>query len=284
MPIVPTEEILQRAFRERYGVAAINVVNDLTLEAVLAAAEELRAPLIVQTSVKTVKMTGLELLYAMWVEMTRNVSVPVALHLDHCPDREVISACLARGWNSVLFDASKLSVEENRRQCIEVVAEARRYGAAVEGEIEGIKGVEDGIGSDQASAIQSLEVALDFIRATGIDCFAPAIGNAHGMYRTTPTLDNQRVSDIVAQEPVPIALHGGTGMSPAQFSDLISRGCAKVNISTALKIRFMQSGYDFMTAHPGEFDPPSIFRAQRAAVMDMAKDHIRLFGSEGKAW
>ena len=284
MPIVPTEEILQRAFRERYGVAAINIVNDLTLEAVLAAAEELRAPLIVQTSVKTVKMTGLEVLYAMWVELTRNISVPVALHLDHCTDREVISACLARGWNSVLFDASKLSVEENRRQCIEVVAEARRYGAAVEGEIEGIKGVEDGIGSDQASTIQSLEVALDFIRATGIDCFAPAIGNAHGMYRTTPTLDNQRVSDIVTQEPVPIALHGGTGMSPAQFSDLISRGCAKVNISTALKIRFMQSGYDFMTAHPGEFDPPSIFRAQRAAVMDMAKDHIRLFGSEGKAW
>jgi fructose-bisphosphate aldolase class II len=284
MPIVPTQEILQRAFRDRYGVAAINIVNDLSLEAVLAAAEELRAPLIVQTSVKTVRMEGADVLYAMWVEMTRDITVPVALHLDHCPDREVISRCLARGWNSVLFDASKLSVEENRRQCIEVVAEARGYGAAVEGEIEGIQGVEDDIGSDAASPVQALDVALDFIRATGIDCFAPAIGNAHGAYRTTPTLDNQRVSDIVAAEPVPIALHGGTGMTPEQFTDLIARGCAKVNISTALKIRFMQSGYDHMTAHPGEYDPPALFRAQRAAVIEMAKDHIRMFGSEGKAW
>jgi ketose-bisphosphate aldolase len=284
MPIVPTQEILQRAFRDRYGVAAINIVNDLTLEAVLAAAEELRAPLIVQTSVKTVKMEGADVLFGMWSEMAGRVTVPVALHLDHCPDRAVISECLAKGWNSVLFDASKLTVDENRRQCIEVVAEARRYGAAVEGEIEGIRGVEDGIGSDAESTVQALDVALDFIRSTGIDCFAPAIGNAHGMYKTTPHLDNQRVSDIVAAEPIPIALHGGTGMQPEQFSDLIARGCAKVNISTALKIRFMQSGYDYMTEHPGEYDPPALFRAQRAAVMDMASDHIRLFGSDGKAW
>jgi ketose-bisphosphate aldolase len=284
MPVAPTQEILGRAFRDRYGVAAINVVNDLTLEAVLAAAEELRAPLIVQTSVKTVKQLGADVLYAMWVEMAREITVPVAIHLDHCPDREVISECLAKGWNSVLFDASKLTVEENKRQCIEVVAEARRYGAAVEGEIEGIQGVEDGIGSDSASSIQSLDVALDFIRSTGIDCFAPAIGNAHGMYRTTPTLDSQRVSDIVSAEPIPIALHGGTGMKPEQFQDLIARGCAKVNISTALKIAFMKSGYDYMTEHPGEYDPPSIFRAQRASVLDMAREHIRLFGSEGRAW
>jgi ketose-bisphosphate aldolase len=284
VPIVPTQDILQRAFRDRYGVAAINIVNDLTLAAVLAAAEELRAPLIVQTSVKTVKMEGAEVLFGMWQEMAGRVSVPVALHLDHCPDREVISSCLALGWNSVLFDASKLSVEENKRQCIEVVAEARRYGAAVEGEIEGIKGVEDGIGSDEASTIQALDVALDFVRSTGIDCFAPAIGNAHGMYRTTPHLDNQRVSDIVSAVPVPIALHGGTGMRPEQFSDLIARGCAKVNISTALKIEFMKSGYDYMTAHPGEYDPPALFRAQRAAVIEMARAHIEMFGSAGKAW
>src|SRR6266498_1631345 len=166
MPIAPTREILGRAFRDRYGVAAINIVNDLTLEAVLAAAEELRAPLIVQTSVKTVKMEGADVLFGMWAELAGKVTVPVALHLDHCPDRAVISECLAKGWNSVLFDASRLTVEENRRQCIEVVAEARRYGAAVEGEIEGIKGVEDGIGPDAAAAIQSLDVALDFIRST----------------------------------------------------------------------------------------------------------------------
>ena len=283
MPVVPTGEIIKRAFRERYGVAAINVVNDLTLEAVLAAAEELRAPLIVQTSVKTVKSIGADVLYAMWCEMTRKITVPVAMHLDHCPEREVISMCLAKGWNSVLFDASKLSVEENRRQCIEVVAEARRYGAAVEGEIEGFKRTEEMTGNEVAEE-QSLETAVDFIRATGVDVFAPAIGNAHGMYKTTPTLDSQRVTDIVEATGIPVALHGGTGMTPEQFSDLIGRGCAKVNISTALKIAYMKAGYDSMTAHPGDYDPPKIFAAQRTAVMEMAKYHIRLFGSEGKAW
>jgi fructose-bisphosphate aldolase class II len=253
------------------------------MEAVLAAAEELRAPVIVQTSVKHVVMTGVDVMYAMWREMTENITVPVALHLDHCPDRALISECLAMGWNSVLFDASKLSVEENMRQCVEVVDEARRHGADVEGEIEGFKRTEEMTG-DEAEHVQSLKTVVDFVRATGVDVFAPAIGNAHGVYAATPHLDSQRVSDIVEATGIPVALHGGTGMTPEQFSDLIGRGCAKVNISTALKIAFMKSGYEYMGAHPGVYDPPALFTAQRTAVMEMAKYHIRLFGSEGKAW
>jgi len=282
MPVVPTKEIIDRAFEGRYGVAAINVVNDLTMEAVLAAAENLRAPLIVQTSVKTVKSIGADVLMAMWRTMTAHTSVPVALHLDHCPEREVITLCLRNGWNSVLFDGSQLSVEENRRQCTEVVAEAKPYGALVEGEIEGFKRVEETADGEAVEA-QSLETAVEFIRSTGVDVFAPAIGNAHGMYRATPTLDSQRVTDIVEATGIPVALHGGTGMTAEQFSDLIGRGCAKVNISTALKIRFMQSGYDYMTENPGKYDPPSLFKVQRAAVKEMAEEHIRMFGSEGKA-
>jgi len=283
VPVVPTQEIVQRAFAERYGVAAINVVNDLTMEAVLAAAEELRAPLIVQTSVKTVNAIGADVLFAMWTEMTRSLTVPVALHLDHCPDREVITLCLERGWNSVLFDGSKLGVDENTRQTIEVVAEARRYGALVEGEIEAFKRVEE-IADDEVASEQALETALDFIRSTQVDVYAPAIGNAHGMYKTTPKLDSQRVTDIVEATGIPVALHGGTGMTPDQFSDLIARGCAKVNISTALKIAFIQSGYDYVSAHPTEYDPPKLFVAQRAAVVQMAKEHIGKFGAEGRAW
>jgi len=282
VPVVPTQEIIDRAFEGRYGVAAINVVNDLTMEAVLAAAEDLRAPVLVQTSVKTVKSIGADVLMAMWRTMTDHISVPVALHLDHCPEREVITLCLQNGWNSVLFDGSDLSVEENQRQCIEVVAEAKPYGALVEGEIEGFKRVEE-MADDEAVEAQSLETAVEFIRSTGVHVFAPAIGNAHGMYRASPTLDSQRVTDIVEATGIPVALHGGTGMTAEQFSDLIGRGCAKVNISTALKIRFMQSGYDFMTDNPGKYDPPSLFNVQRAAVKEMAEEHIRMFGSEGKA-
>ncbi len=285
MPVVPLNQILDRAFAERYGVAAINVVNDLTLEAVLAAAVEQRSPVIIQTSVKTVRSIGLDLLFAMWRELTAGIEVPVSLHLDHCPDRSVITACLRKGWNSVLFDGSSLPVAENQRQTVEVVAEARQYGAQVEGEIEAITGVEDGIGSDEVAATQSLPVALEFIRATGIDVFAPAIGNAHGVYHSEPKLDAQRVSDIVAAQPIPIALHGGTGMTDAQFTDLIARGCAKVNISTALKVTFMQANLAFLrdAEERNSWDPPSLFKATRAAVMEMAADHMRRFGSVGKA-
>lgn len=286
MPVVALKQIVDRAFAERYGVAAINVVNDLTMEAVLAAAVAQRAPVIVQTSVKTVRSIGLNLLFAMWREMTAGIEVPVSLHLDHCPDRGVISACLRKGWNSVLFDASALPVEENQRQTVEVVAEARSFGANVEGEIESITGVEDGVGSDEESRRQSLPVALKFIRTTGVDVFAPAIGNAHGVYQSEPKLDAQRVSDIVAAQPVPIALHGGTGMTDAQFSDLIARGCAKVNISTALKRTYMKSSLDFLrqAEERDAWDPPSLFTATRTAVLHMAADHMRRFGSAGKAW
>lgn len=286
MPVVPLKDVLDRAFKERYGVAAFNIVNDLTLEAVLAAAVELRAPVIVQTSVKTVKSIGRDVLFGMWRTMTAGIEIPVTLHLDHCPEREVITSCLEAGWNSVLFDASALPVEENQRQTEEVVAEAHRQGAHVEGEIEGIKGVEDDVGSDEESARQSLAVALEFIRSTGIDCFAPAIGNAHGMYAAEPKLDAQRVSDIVEAEPIPIALHGGSGMTDAQFSDLIARGCAKVNISTALKRAYMRSNLAFLLEAEAAdtWDPPSLFRHVRADIVEMAEDHIRRFGSEGKAW
>lgn len=286
MPVVPMKEILDRALADRYGVAAFNIINDLSIEAVLAAAVEERAPVILQTSVKTVRQYGRGQLFDIFRALLRGVDVPVTLHLDHCPDRSVISDCLAGGWNSVLFDAHELDVAENRRQTAEVVAEARRTGAHVEGEIEGIQGVEDDLGSDEAAQIQSLEVAIDFIKNTGVDCFAPAIGNAHGQYKRAPTLDAQRVSDLVAATGVPMALHGGTGLAAEQFTDLIARGCAKVNISTALKESFMKSGLEHLRVaeEKNKWDPPALFRHQRAAVLEMARGHIRLFGSAGRAW
>lgn len=286
MPVVSTKAILQRAFDERYGVAAINVVNDLTMQAVLTAAVEAQAPVIVQTSVKTVRSIGIDLLYAMWREMTSDLSVPVSLHLDHCPDRALISDCLRVGWNSVLFDASTLPVAENQRQTVEVVREAHDRGAHVEGEIESITGVEDGIGSDEEANRQSLDTVLEFIATTGVDVFAPAIGNAHGVYKAAPTLDSQRVTDIVDAAHLPVALHGGTGMTDEQFSDLIARGCAKVNISTALKVCYMRANLAFLrdAEVADKWDPPSLFTAVHRAVADLAADHMRRFGSMGKAW
>jgi ketose-bisphosphate aldolase len=283
MPVVPISEILDSAFADRYGVAAINVVDDLTLDAVLAAATELESPLIVQTSVKTVKSIGAKPLYSMWRARADEVPIPVSLHLDHCPDREWITTCLQAGWNSVLFDGSALDVEENTRQTVEVVAEAQRYGAHVEGEIESVLGVEDGVGSDVAAEVHPVDVSARFIAETGVYSFAPAIGTAHGLYKTAPELKPERVTELVELHPIPMVLHGGTGLSEEQFTDLISRGCAKVNISTALKIAFVDAHREYLEANPGKHDPPSMLSHVRTAVKEMAAHHIGIFGSAGRA-
>ena len=285
MGVVPLKDIVDPAFESRYGVPAINIFNDMTMEAVLAGAVEARSPVILQTSVKTVRSIGSRVLFDMWQSLTRGIEVPVTLHLDHCPDREVVTECLKAGWNSVLFDASELPVEENQRQTIDVVAEARSYGAQVEGEIESITGVEDDHGSDEVSQQQSLETALAFIDATGIDVFAPSIGNAHGSYKAAPVLDVERVTQIVEARNIPIALHGGSGLSPEQFADLIARGCAKVNISTALKETYMQSSLSFLkqAEQNNKWDPPSLFKHTRGDVVAMVTQLADQFGSAGKA-
>ena len=228
------------------------------------------------------------------------VPVAVAVHLDHCPYRDVITECLDAGWNSVLFDVHELDVADNLKQTTEVVAQAHGHGAHVEGEIEGIEGGrqvrgrharhhEDDIGSDEASTLQSLDVAVDFITKTGVDVFAPAIGNAHGQYTSTPKLNHQRVTDLVEATGIPMALHGGTGLSPDQFRDLIARGCAKVNISTAIKEAYMRSALEHLKVaeEKNKWDPPTLFAHQRAAVVATARAHIAhiaLFGGSGRAW
>lgn len=283
MAVTSLQEILDPAFAQRYGVAAINVVDDLSLQAVLAAATALEAPLIVQTSLKTVRSIGAPVLAELFRARAEAVPIPVAMHLDHCPEREWVTTCLRNGWNSVLFDGSHLDVEENRRQTAEVVKEAEQFEAQVEGEIETVRGVEDGVGSDDGGLIHPIDVSDRFIADTGVYAFAPAIGTAHGLYAAEPHLMPERVTQLVERQPIPMVLHGGTGLSRAQFEDLIARGCAKVNISTALKIAYLRSTREYVDAHPTKSDPPALFKHVGAAVQRMAEDHIRMFGSAGKA-
>jgi fructose-bisphosphate aldolase class II len=277
------QELLRDAFAKRYGVGAFNIVNGLTMDAVLSAAQETRSPVIIQLSVKTVKQMGARLVRLMFEEMAARVTVPATLHLDHCPDRKVIEECVAAGWNSVLFDASKLTYEDNLAQTREVVALAHAHGVAVEGELESIKGVEDGVGSEYGSPAVALDLALAFVRQTGIDSFAPAIGTAHGVYKGEPKINFTRVSEIVAAEPIPIVLHGGTGLSDTVFRDLIARGAAKVNISTQLKITFADAFRDYLAAHPTEYDPLKLLAAVKKSVQAMVAGYMKVFGSTGKA-
>jgi len=283
MPVVPMQEILKDAFERRYAVGAFNIVNDLTIRAVLAGAAEIGSPVIIQVSVKTVKQLGARLIRLMFEDMANHVPIPATLHLDHCPDRKVIEECIAAGWNSVLFDASKLSYEENMAQTKEVVRLAHQNGVAVEGELEAIEGVEDGVGSEYGGAVVALDKALAFIRETGIDSFAPAIGTAHGVYKGEPKINFERVSEIIAAEPIPLVVHGGTGLGDEVFHELIRRGSAKVNISTQLKITLADSLRQYLNERPSEYDPLKLLEAAKKAVQSMTVGFLRLFGSEGKA-
>jgi len=277
------QTIHKDAFDRRYGVGAFNIVDWVTMDAVLAAAAETKSPVIVQASVKTVKVMGAKLIQLMFAEMARKVSIPATLHLDHCPDRAVIDQCIEAGWNSVLFDASKLSYEDNMAQTKAVVELAHRHGIAVEGELEAVKGVEDGIGDEYGSAVVALDKALAFIRETKIDSFAPAIGTAHGLYKGTPKINFNRVSEIVAAERLPLVVHGGTGLSDETFAELIRRGAPKVNISTQLKITFADAFKNYLTEKPTEYDPLKLLGAVKRDVMVRVKEFMKVFGSEGKA-
>ena len=283
MPVVSLPDILNPAFEQRYGVAAFNIVNDLTMEAVLEAATQAQSPVIVQVSVKTVKQMGAKLIQLMFTEMASQRPIPATLHLDHCPDIAFAKECLDAGWNSVLFDGSGLSYAENLKQTGELVQLAKSYGAGIEGELEPVKGVEDGIGSDEEGEIVSLEKAVEFVRETGIDCFAPAIGTAHGVYDNEPHINYERVQEIVATQPIPIVLHGGTGLTDDVFRRLISLGAAKVNISTKLKITLADSFRTYLETHPTEYNPLKLLGAVREDIIVMAKGFMHTFGSEGKA-
>ena len=283
MPVVPMQQILKHAFDHRYGVGAFNIVDWVTMDAVLFAAAETKSPVIVQVSVKTVKVMGAKLIRVMFEEMAGRVPVPATLHLDHCPDRKVIEECVAAGWNSVLFDASKLSYEDNLAQTRQVVEFAHQYGVAVEGELEGIKGVEDGVGDEYGGPIVALDKAVAFIRQTGIDSFAPAIGTAHGLYKGTPKINFQRVAEIMEAEPIPLVIHGGTGLSEETFHKLIAYGMPKINISTQLKITLADSYRAYLEEHPTEYDPLKLLGAVKKKLVAQIESFMHTFGSEGKA-
>jgi fructose-bisphosphate aldolase class II len=283
MPIASLPEIMNRAFEKRYGVAAFNTVDDITMSGVIRAADQARSPLIVQISVKTVKYWGADVIQHMFTDMATRARVPVALHLDHCPDPEVARSCLKVGWNSVLFDGSGMSFEENQKLTKEIVAFAKTLDAAVEGEVVAVAGVEDGMGSDEEGGLPPIEKELEFIEDTGIYCYAPPIGTAHGFYKATPKIRYDRMEYLVQKTNMPMVLHGGTGLTPEVYKRLIALGAAKVNISTALKKTYADGFANYLQKNPTQYDPLKLIAAVRDGVTSMAQEYFTLFGSTGQA-
>ncbi len=283
MPVASLPEVMDRAFARRYGVAAFNTVDDITMQGVIRAAEQSRSPLIVQISVKTVKFWGAEVVQHMFTDMATRAKVPVALHLDHCPDPEVAKSCLKVGWNSVLFDGSGMSFEENQKLTREMVAFANTLGAAVEGEVVAVAGVEDGMGSDEEGGLPPIEKELEFIADTGIYCYAPPIGTAHGFYKAEPKIRYDRMEYLVSKTNMPMVLHGGTGLTEEVYERLIALGAAKVNISTALKKTYADGFRNYLEKNPTQYDPLKLIAAVQNDVTTMAQHFFKLFKSEGQA-
>jgi ketose-bisphosphate aldolase len=282
MPVVSLPEIMDRAFQQRYGVAAFNTVDDITMDGVIKAAVKSRSPLIVQVSVKTVKFWGVEVVRDMFGDMAGRVPVPVTLHLDHCPDPEFAKTCLKAGWNSVLFDGSGLSYAENLTITRDIVTFAKQFGASVEGEVVGVPGVEDGVGTEAGGELLPIEQEVDFIRETGIYCYAPPIGTAHGFYKAEPTIRYDRMDQLVKTTNLPMVLHGGTGLLDDVYGRLISLGAAKVNISTALKKTYADGFARYLQQYPTQYDPLKLIGAVQNDVINKAQGLFRVFGSEGQ--
>jgi len=283
MPLQNMNTMLREARDRGYAVGAFNILDLNSTRAVIGAAVELKAPVIVQTSAKTVTFWGASVV-ALWVEsLAVQCPVPIALHLDHCKDLQLIRQCIQTGWTSVMIDASSRPFEENLALTRQVVEMARPAGVSVEAELGEIGGVEDDKAVADADArLADPEKARLFCERVQIDCLAPAIGTAHGIYKGEPRLAFDRIAEISRQIPLPLALHGGTGLSEEVFKRCISLGCAKVNISTQLKHTFIDSFTAYHAANPHQYDPLKVLGCQYERLKQDVKQLIELFGSGGK--
>lgn len=281
-----TLKLVQNAVEGNYAVPAINIIDPLSLRAVIRAADEIGSPLIVQTSVKTVRLFGAKTLVSAFDDAMAEVSVPVTLHLDHCPDRKILTEAIATGWDSALFDASDRDFDQAVTETREVVIEAHSFGVEVESEIENIVGVEDGVGSNAATHAYSVETLLRAATDCGVDLLAPALGTSHGVYRDHPILLPERAAEIISRTPIPIVLHGGTGLSDEEFRLFIDAGVGKINISTALKHAYMKSSLAFLrdvAEAEDAWEPVQLLNAQTRACHKIVKEFATIFGSIGKA-
>ena len=283
MAIENMRDMLKKAKNEHYAVGAFNILDYNSTKAVVAAAEEIDSPVIIQTSAKTVIFWGCPAIRSWVNEIAASSPVPVALHLDHCKDLHLIKECIDYDWTSVMIDASDKPFEENMELTRQVIEMAKPKDVTVEAELGKITGVEEDIKvADDDSRLADPDEAVRFCEELSLDCFAPAIGTAHGIYKGEPKIAFDRLEEISKRTGLPIALHGGTGLSEEVFQKCISLGCAKVNISTQLKHAFIDEFVDYYKANDEEYNPLKVIEAQFERLKKEIRENLVRFGSTGK--
>lgn len=279
--LVNMKELLADAQKGNYAVGSFSVANMEMVLGVLHAAEELKAPVILQIAEVRLKQSPLELIGPLMVAAAKNAKTPVAVHFDHGKTVEKISQALELGFTSVMFDGSHLPLDENIEMTKQVMALAAPYGAAVEAEIGCVGGSEDG-SEDIAINCTKPQDAVRFEKETKVDALAIAIGNAHGNYKSTPHLRFDILAEVNEKTSTPLVLHGGTGISPDDFVRCSKTGIKKINIATATfdsVENSVRSCYNDKSIK-GYYD---LQAAEVEGAYENAKKHILIFGTDGKA-
>ena len=279
--LVNMKELLEKAQKTEYAVGSFSVANMEMVLGVIKAAEEANAPIILQIAEVRLPFSPLKIFGPLMIAAAKEAKVPVAVHLDHGTTFDCIKTALELGFTSVMFDGSHLPLEENIAETKKVIAEAKKYGAAVEAEIGCVGGSEDG-SVDIAMRCTSPDQAVKFFSETKVDALAIAIGNAHGFYKDAPQLRFDILSDVAAAVSCPLVLHGGTGIEPEDFIKCRRNGIKKINIATATFAaveRKVKRNYDYGDIK-GYYD---LHQSEIDGAYENAKRHIEIFGSENLA-
>lgn len=291
MSIVTAKEIMLPAAENKYAVGAFNITNLVQMEAVVEAAIDKKAPLIIQTSVKPSQFLGRDVLVAIYRTLAESAPIPICLHLDHSTNVEYCKQCADAGYTNIMIDASKQPFADNIRQTKEVVDYCHAIGGiSVEGELGTVSGVEDQIKvAEDEAALANPTQAVEFVERTGVDIFAPAIGTAHGVYKTkNPKVDFERmgkINQLLNADGVktPLVVHGGTGLPDDYITKLVEVGGAKFNVSTELKRTLINTTYTYISDNREQYDPGKIDVAIKDAIREVVGRWIDILGSAGKA-
>lgn len=282
--LISSTSMLQAAREQGFGITAFNVHTLEMLQAVVEAAEDTQSPLILQTTVGTVKHLGPEYIVAAAATAAKLSSVPIALHLDHCTDYDLIVRCIRAGYTSVMIDASMHPYDDNVRMTQEVVRVALAAGVNVEAELGKVGGVEDDIVVEEEDARLAVpKECAAFVAATGVPTLAPAIGTAHGIYKGEPKIAFDRLEQIAKRVSVPLVLHGGSGIPKDQVKRCVKLGMAKMNVATELRIAFSDAIKAIFAANPDENDPRKYMIPAKQAVTALAIQKMEMAGCLGQA-
>jgi len=282
MSLVTSKELLLKAQENGYAVGAFNVENMEMAQAIIEAAEELRAPVILQTTPSTVRYAGVNLYYANVKTLAERSSVPVVLHLDHGNSFELCVQALRAGYTSIMIDGSRLPLEENIALTRKVVEMCNPVGIPVEGEIGRVGGKEDDLVCEN-EGYTIPEEAVRFEKETGLSSMAVGVGTAHGVYRTTPVLNTELIGRLKGMLTVPMVLHGASGLSDEAIRECVRRGICKVNFATELRIAYSDGVKELLREKPDTFDPKVYGKAGRQRVKELVKNRMRVCGCDGKA-